>query len=100
MPENELPPAGQVSLTPLDEISSGLAPVIFAEETPSFGVRDGVGNFTLETIRHHVAADGTITAHRVVAAHVRMPLRSVVALREALNGILLQAAPPASDSSN
>lgn len=100
MADNELPPAAPDILPPLDEIASALAPIIFAEIAPTFGFRNGVGNVTLETVRHMTAADGNSSPSRVVVAHLRLPLPAIIHLKNAVDGMLLQAAPPASDASN
>ena len=62
------------------------APVIFFEAANSHGVRNGVGNITLEG-GIHLSVDGQVVNDVRVAAHLRFPVSAIPSLRAALDGI-------------
>ncbi|MFP5204062.1 MAG: hypothetical protein ACLGSH_01760 [Acidobacteriota bacterium] len=76
------------------------APVIFFEGVGAIGVRNYVGNMTLE-IGIHVPDDaGVIMNRRHVVAHIRFPLAAIPNIRASLDAIELAAKPPASEERN
>jgi hypothetical protein len=62
------------------------APVIFFEVGSSFGVRNGVGNITLDG-GMHIIVDGQNVKENRTVAHLRFPVTAIPSLREALDGI-------------
>lgn len=74
-------------------MASANAPFIFVESVPTFGVRDGIVNLTLESIRHHNVGGNTL-ADRVVVAHLRLTLPAFAHLKAALQKIDLMIAKP------
>lgn len=76
----------------LSALASAHAPFLYFDTVPSFGVRYGVANVTLEAFRF--IPSGTEMLHdRVAVAHLRMSLDAARILRDALNGVLLAATP-------
>lgn len=80
-------------------MASANAPFIFVENVPTFGVRDGIVNLTLESIRHHNVG-GNILADRVIVAHLRLTLPAFAHLKAALQKIDLIIAKPDEDKVN
>ena len=62
------------------------APVIFFEVASTYGVRNGVGNITLEGGMHVPFGGETIGESRITA-HLRFPISAIPTLRAALNHI-------------
>lgn len=68
------------------------APVVFFEIASTFGVRNGVGNITLEGGQHLILDGATVTDSRVVA-HLRFPVAAIAGIRQALDHIEEQLKP-------
>jgi hypothetical protein len=62
------------------------APIIFFEAATTFGVRNEVGNITLEA-GQHILLDGQNMAESRVVAHLRFPKSAIATLRAALDHI-------------
>src|SRR5688572_9961706 len=62
------------------------APMIFFEVVSSLGVRNGVGNMTLEGGFHHVV-DGQVVNDTQAVAHLRFPVAAIASIRSALDQI-------------
>ena len=87
MAEKMLLPAPVVDLRrEMGALKATEAPIIFFEVGTSFGVRNGVGNVTLEAGMHILVDSQHINESRVVA-HLRFPVTAIPSLRAALDGI-------------
>jgi hypothetical protein len=73
------------------------APVLYFENTISFGFHNGVVSLTLTTSRDWISEDGTLVSEQVVVAHLRSAVPAAASLRSALDKALLLAAPPAGE---
>lgn len=62
------------------------APVIFFEVASTFGVRNGIGNITLEC-GVHMLFDGQTISESHVAGHLRFPVSAISTIRAALDHI-------------
>ena len=85
--------------TPLNQdvlpvTNDGLAPFVYFEEAPNFGVMNGVCHISLATYRHTRTNDG-IKTDLVAVASLRGNVQSFLALKGAIDSALLLAAPPA-----
>jgi hypothetical protein len=67
------------------------APFIYTDWIGSHGHNGAVVNFTLEAVRHMMVGGKTVN-DRVVVAHLRMPLHTMMALRNQVE-LLLQPVP-------
>ncbi len=78
----------------ISAIASGSAPFIYFDNTPFYGLLNGVGQITLEAVRVFGADEtGQPVLDRVVVAHLRGNLHAIKGLRAALDGIILMAEP-------
>lgn len=78
----------------LSALASAHAPFIYFDSCPNYGFNGGVANLSLEAIRFTASPTGQgVLADRVTVAHLRMSLDAVRALRAAIDGIELLAAP-------
>ena len=87
--------AGEVSA-----IASAHAPFLYFDNAPVFGHINGVIRITLEASRD-IPAPGrqqTVASDRVIVAHLRMNIPAALALKAAIEGALLLAAPTAGAS--
>jgi hypothetical protein len=80
-------------------IASLGAPFIYSDWVGSHGHNAGVATFTLEALRNMTIGGKTLT-DRVVVAHLRMPLHSMGALKDAIEQVELMLKPPASTEKN
>lgn len=79
-------------------IGSAHAPFLYFEDAPAFGHLNGIISVTLTAARLFQGEGQTVLTDHVVTAHLRMNIPAARALRHALDGALLLAAPtPASD---
>jgi hypothetical protein len=62
------------------------APVVFFDEVPNHGYYNGICHITLEVLRF-MAVDGVAVSDRAVAAHLRMNVNALAALKNAIAGI-------------
>ncbi len=69
-------------------------PIIYFDRALTYGMSEGIGNVTLEAIRHVLGPNGAESS-RVVTAHLRMGAVAAKSLRDALDAILLQGETPA-----
>jgi len=93
-------PASTHAGLPFSEGGSAHAPFLYFEEVPAFGHVNGVIRVTLEAVRLYSVTPGELTTDRVLVAHLRMNVRAALALKAALEGALLLAAPPSSEAKN
>ncbi len=75
------------------------APFIYTDWIGSHGHNGSVANFTLEAMRHMLVGEKNVR-DRVVVAHLRMPLHTMRALKEAIEQVELMLKPPASEERN
>ena len=83
----------------LAEISTALAPVIYFDAAPTFGFNNGICSVSLEAFTF-VNAGGVLRAERRVVAHLRMTPTGYESLKGALDGIVLSAVIPPSETVN
>ena len=86
-------------MLPLAAGSSAHAPMLYFEDAPTFGHLNGVIQVTLEAVQI-VSEPSGVKRERVVVAHLRMNILAARALRAALEGALLIAAPSESHARN
>ena len=86
-------PGANPPIPPLAEAASALAPIIYFDIAPNFGVRNGVASITLETFVYLSADGGVVRAERRAVAHLRMNAFALASLKGAINGIQLAAEP-------
>lgn len=81
--------AGQVS-----GIGSINAPIIYSDFIGTYGTNPDftVANISLEAVRHMPVGDKSV-ADRVIVAHLRLPMRALAALKDAIEKIELMARP-------
>jgi hypothetical protein len=85
----------------LSALASAHAPFIYFDSCPNYGFNAGVANLSLEAIRFTASPNGQgVLADRVTVAHLRMSLDAVRALKAAIEGIELLAAPAAGGQRN
>lgn len=95
------PPPITSNLPPISDIASAHAPFLYFEDAPTFGHMNGIIQITLEALRMYSAAPGEqVATDRVLIAHLRMNVPAARALRAAIDGALLLAAPPESAAKN
>ena len=87
------------SIKDADLSLSGDAPFIYCDHIGAFGLFAGMPHVTLEAIRH-LTVGGNLTVDRVVVAHLRLPLPTLIALGEAIERLKLMAQPAASAEKN
>jgi hypothetical protein len=85
---------------PFSASGSDHAPFLYFEDVPAFGHLNGVIRLTLEATRIYSPIAGELVADRVVVAHLRMNIPAALALKGAIEGALLLAAPASSDAKN
>ena len=76
----------------LSAIASASAPFIYFDTVSNFGFNAGIANATLEATRF-ISTSDNVLHDRVIVAHLRMSLAAAVALRAALDGVILAATP-------
>jgi hypothetical protein len=92
-------PAVTQPALPLAEIGSALAPIIYFDSAPNFGVNNGVPNIALEAVTAiHVGTE--IRIERRVVAHLRMSLTAFASLKVAVDGLELAIKPTETSSVN
>jgi hypothetical protein len=85
----------------LSGLASAHAPFIYFDSCPNYGFNGGVANLSLEAIRFTASPTGQgVLADRVTVAHLRMSFDAVRALKAAIEGIELLAAPALGDKKN
>ena len=97
------PPAApsEVAGMKLSETGSAHAPFLYFEEASAFGYLNGVVRITLEATRTVPNGQGSgVMSDRVVTAHLRMNIPAAQSLKAAIEGALLLATPPKSESRN
>jgi hypothetical protein len=75
------------------------APFVYTDWIGGHGHNAGVASFTLEALRNMAVGDKVIR-DRVVVAHLRMPLHTMRALKDAIEQVELMLKPPPSDQKN
>jgi hypothetical protein len=75
------------------------APFVYTDWIGSHGHNGGVATFTLEALRYMSVGDQTVR-DRVVVAHLRMPLHTMLALKHSIEQVELLLKPPASEEKN
>jgi hypothetical protein len=73
-------------------IASAHAPFIYIDGVITQGFANGIGNMTLEAIRHGVVG-GKVVTDRVVVAHLRMGVIGLQSIKAACEAMLLQMLP-------
>jgi hypothetical protein len=88
-------PGSTVTVTHLPTLhGSDVAPIISFDEVPYFGNLYGIGRLTLAAqVLSSPGADGTVSVDHVVTVHLRGSLRSMAALRDTIDKLLLAATP-------
>ena len=81
-------PSAKAPIPPLAEAGSALAPIIYFDIAPNFGVSKGIASITLETFVY-LSGDGGVRAERRAVAHLRMNAFALASLKHAINGIRL-----------
>ena len=104
MPKKPEPPASASPVemhTPISEIGSSTAPILYFENVPTFGNMGNVLRLTLTADRIYPSTPpGQIVTDQVIVAHLRASIPSAIALRDAINSALLLATPPESSAKN
>jgi hypothetical protein len=72
------------------------SPMVYFENAPAFGYINGLCRITLSA-QVIVMADGQPVGHEVVVAYLRSNVQGMTNLRDAINGVLLAAAPTETD---
>lgn len=65
-------------------LASSQAPVIFFDEVPNSGFYNGIAHITLEAIRF-MTINGAPVNDRMVVAHLRMNLKALASLKNAIS---------------
>ncbi len=86
-------------IMPVSYAGSAHAPIIYFEDAPTFGHMNGIIQVTLEAVRIYSEPTG-VKRERIVVGHMRMNIAAARALRSALDGALLIAAPSESQAKN
>ena len=84
----------------LSAIASGNAPVIFFDHISNFGSYNDIAHMTLIVMRFLPGEDNKPRHDSAVAAHLRMNIKGLMALKEAVLGIETLLKPPAGTSVN
>ena len=85
----------------LSALASAHAPFLYFDSVPNYGFNAGVANLSLEAVRFTASPTGQgVMADRVTVAHLRMSIDAVRALKAAIEGIELLAAPVAGGQRN
>ena len=85
--ENVPAQVGEVSA-----IASANAPFLFFDEVANFGFNNGIANVTLQAVRF-ISRPDRVVHDKVTVAHLRMSLPAAIALRAALDGVILSVTP-------
>jgi len=93
---NKMP---KIPTPPLSQIGSAAAPFVYFEGAPTFGFDGAIGNITLEALTH-VATEDRIVSERRVVAHLRMSVKGLASLKQAIESIELMANPSRGASIN
>jgi hypothetical protein len=80
-------------------IASASAPFIYTDWVSNQGYNAGVATFTLEALRNMTVGDKTIR-DRVVVAHLRMPIHTMRAFKNAIEQVELMMKPVAESKKN
>lgn len=85
----------------ISDVGSAHAPILYFDEAPAFGHSNGVFRIALAAARIYPGPmAGDVRLDHVIVAHLRMNLSAALALRNAINGALLLAAPADSKNRN
>ena len=76
-------------------IGSSSAPFIYTDWIANYGHNAEIATFTLEALRYMTVGDKTVR-DRVVVAHLRMPLHTMMALKDSIEQVELMLKPPGS----
>ena len=76
------------------------APFIFYENAPAFGFTNWIINLTLSANRTWLGSDGGVVNDQVVIAYLRENILAALSLRQALDNVLLLAAPTPEGKAN
>jgi hypothetical protein len=80
---------------------SAHAPFLFYDDATAFGHLNGIIQVTLEAVRLYPNSPKEgLSLERVVVAHLRMGVPAARALKAAIEGALLLAAPASSEAKN
>jgi hypothetical protein len=74
------------ALPPVPE-ASAMAPFIYFDIVPNFGINNGVVALTLEAVRFTLDGPGKVSQGRVTVAHVRTSIEGLRQLKRAIEGI-------------
>ena len=85
--------AGEISA-----IASAHAPFLYIDNASAFGYFNGIVRITLEAGRNMPTPGQALSVDRVIVAHLRMNIPAALALKAAIEGALLMAAPAAGAS--
>jgi hypothetical protein len=83
----------------LSQIGSATAPFIYFDGAPTFGFDGAVANITLEAMTHLSMNEGIVSERRVVA-HLRMSVKALASLKQAIETIELMASPSRGSAMN
>jgi hypothetical protein len=86
-------PAANPPIPPLSETGSSLAPIIYFDAAPNYGVSNGVASITLEALVYLKTEGTVVRAERRAVAHLRMNGVALASLKGAINGVELAAEP-------
>jgi hypothetical protein len=75
------------------------APFVYTDWIGNYGHSAGVAHFTLEALRY-MTVGGTTHRDRVVVAHLRMPIHTMMALKASIEQVELMLKPAASSEKN
>jgi hypothetical protein len=101
-PSTKSPVVTEIIPSQADQVSgigSSGAPFIYTDWISAFGHNAGVATFTLEALRHMSVGD-KILRDRVVVAHLRMPIHTMMALKASIEQVELMLKPSASTEKN
>ena len=76
----------------MSAIASGNAPVIFFDHISNFGTYNGIAHITLVVMRFLQGPDNAAVQDNAVAAHLRMNIPALMALKETISKIELMLA--------
>jgi hypothetical protein len=79
--------------------ASASAPFIYTDWIGAYGNNGGVATFTLEAVRILAVGDKMVR-DRVVVAHLRMPIHTMMALKHSIDQLALMLTPPSTTQKN
>jgi hypothetical protein len=83
----------------LPPLASSGAPFIYTDWIGAYGNTGGVATFTLEAMRNLTVGD-KVVRDRVVVAHLRMPIQTMIDLKNSIEQLVLMLKAPSSTKKN